>query len=283
MHYERLDLNHKDILYERLKNIDVSISEYSFPNLFLFRKIHDYEVLFDKEIFIKGKTYDGFSYLMPTMDLRKLDQSYLKNIIKDCDFLFPIPEEWLGVFKKDEIISSYNQQDLDYIYTVEKMSTYKGRMLHKKRNLLKQFMALYKVQAQPLTKDKTKDALNILNQWKEDIALPYEETDYHPCLEAMEMYDELILCGGIYYVEDEPGGFIIGEELNNQTFAIHFAKGKKRFKGLYQYMYNNFAKILPQKYKYFNFEQDLGKLALRIAKSSYHPDIMLKKFRVSLR
>jgi uncharacterized protein len=45
-------------------------------------------------------------------------------------------------------------------------------------------------------------------------------------------------------------------------------------------MYNHFAKILPKQYAFLNFEQDLGKLALRIAKSSYDPDRILKKYRV---
>ena len=58
------------------------------------------------------------------------------------------------------------------------------------------------------------------------------------------------------------------------------AKGKKKFKGMYQYMFNHFAGMLPKKYAFLNFEQDMGKLALRIAKSSYHPDQVIKKYRV---
>ena len=46
-------------------------------------------------------------------------------------------------------------------------------------------------------------------------------------------------------------------------------------------MFNHFANMLPRKYEFLNFEQDLGKLALKIAKSSYHPDRMLNKYRVS--
>jgi hypothetical protein len=61
---------------------------------------------------------------------------------------------------------------------------------------------------------------------------------------------------------------------------LHFAKGNRKFKGVYQYMFNQFARILPGKYQYMNFEQDLGKLALRIAKSSYHPDQILEKYRL---
>lgn len=70
--------------------------------------------------------------------------------------------------------------------------------------------------------------------------------------------------------------------INSETFVIHFAKGKKRFKGLYQYMYNTFALIMPEKYKYLNFEQDMGNEAIRSSKSSYHPDMMVRKFSVTI-
>jgi hypothetical protein len=283
MRKEVLSLGHKEILYKRLRRIEIPISEYSFANLFLFRHNHEYNVVFDKEIFIEGKTYDGFSYLMPATDIGSIDIEYLKDLLRDVDFLFPIAGEWLEDFKDNEFNCSNDEGDTDYIYTVEKMSTFKGGKLSKKRNLLKQFLANYQPRAFPLTKEKSDDARGILDAWLTDTGLTVEETDYNPTLEMLGIFDDLSLCGGIYYVEEEPAGFIIGEELNNETFAIHFAKGKKRFKGLYQYMYNNFAKILPEKYKYFNFEQDLGKLALKIAKSSYNPDLMLKKFRVGLR
>ncbi len=124
------------------------------------------------------------------------------------------------------------------------------------------------------------DAREVLEVWQEDVGEEKRATDYFPCREAFERYDELVLCGGIYYVEGEAAGFVIGEEIQSDTFALHFAKGKRKFKGLYQYMYNHFAKILPKQYAFLNFEQDLGKLAIRIAKSSYHPARVLKKYRI---
>ena len=283
MKSEKLSLTHQEFLQEKLKKIDSPISEYTFANIYLFKTSHDYEVIFDKETFLQGRTFDGKTYLMPTFDLRKTEKDYLKTMMEGVDFLFPVPEEWLNTFDSDKWDFSYNEGDTDYLYTVEKMSTYKGRRLHKKRNLLKQFMELYENKSLPLTEEKKEDARKILYQWQEDVGVPPSETDFDPCLEALRLYDKLKLCGGIYYVDDEPGGFIIGEELTEETFVLHFAKGIRKFKGLYQYMFNTFAKFLPKKYHYLNLEQDLGQLALKIAKSSYNPDIMLKKFRVSLK
>ncbi|MFC1698448.1 DUF2156 domain-containing protein [Candidatus Omnitrophota bacterium] len=283
MRTEKIELKHKQLLFSRMKQINIPISEYSFANLYLFRDLHNFELVLDRELFIKGKSYDGFSYLMPTSDISKIDQGYLKSLLTGVDFLFPIPEQWLNAFKLDQFQRSFNAGESDYIYSVKKMATYQGRKLHNKRNLLKQFTTLYKHQAQPLTAERIDDALAILEDWQEQMPDPKEVTDYYPCLEALKMNEELVLCGGIYYVNDQPAGFILGEELGSDTFVLNFAKAKKQFKGIYQYMYNNFAGILPAKYKYFNFEEDLGKEPLKAAKSSYRPDAMLKKYRLSLK
>jgi hypothetical protein len=283
MKAERLGLEHKGLLYERLRGITIPISEYSFPNLYLFRDVHRYEVLSDGEVFIKGVTYDGHAYLMPTRDITLIEPAYLKELLKESDFLFPVPGEWAQVLGEEEFEFSSSEGDTDYLYTVEKLSTYPGRRLHKKRNLLKQFVASYRHEALPLTDDRLGDARFVLGEWLASSGERVEDSDYLPCMEALELYGELVLCGGIYYAEGEPAGFVLGEELNEETFVLHFAKARTRFKGVYQYMFHNFARVLPEKYRLVNFEQDLEKPALRIAKSSYLPDLMLPKLRVGLR
>lgn len=283
MQTEMLGIAHKDLLFSRLKETNSPLSEYTFANLYLFRGNHAYEVVRDGEIFIRGKSYDGHTYVMPTADVRRLDIALLKELMKDVEFLFPIPEEWLTAFSPDEFAITFNEGDQDYVYAVEKMSTYKGRHLHKKRNLLKQFLKSYTHDARPLTNDRLDEARFILNDWLKTTGVSGQENDYGPCLEALDRYEELVLCGGIYYAGGEPAGFVLGEELDQESFVLHFAKARVKFKGIYQHMYNNFAAILPPRYRYINLEQDLEKENLRIFKSSYAPDALLKKARVSLK
>jgi uncharacterized protein len=283
MRSEKLGIEHKELLVPRFKAVKTSLSEYTFPNLFLFRANHGYEVVQDEEVFIKGRTYDGHAYLMPTSDVRLLDKAYLKELIREVEFLFPLPEEWLTAFNAEEFEVTFAEGDADYVYTVEKISTYKGRNLHKKRNLLKQFLELHTHDARPLTNDRLDEARFVLKDWLKTSQLNVEETDFGPCVEALDRYEELVLCGGIYYANDEPAGFVLGEELNPETFVLHFAKARTKFKGVYQYLFNNFAKILPPSYKYLNLEQDLDRENLRVFKSSYVPDVLLKKARVKLR
>jgi hypothetical protein len=220
---------------------------------------------------------------MPTFDLRKIDMAYLRELMRSVEYLFPIPEAWLSIFDPDDFEISFVEGDADYVYTVEKMSTLTGRNLHKKRNLLKQFLEHYQHEAKPLTNDRLADARFVLNDWLATTEMKPADTDHAACLEALDRYEELVLCGGIYYAEGEPAGFVLGEEVNEETFVLHFAKARTKFKGVYQYMFNNFATILPPKYKYLNLEQDLDKENLRVFKSSYLPDAMVRKARIRLR
>jgi len=283
MNREKLGLQHKDILFTALKSAGTNLSEYSFANLYLFRNVHDYHVISDHETWIEGLTRKGQRYIMPTRDIREIEASYLRDILTEYENMYPIPEEWLTAFSGEEYLFSYSNDDSDYIHHIEKMGSYAGKKMHKKKNLLTQFLALYTHQALPLTEKEMDDARRILDLWQKEMTVAPEDTDYYSTREALTLYDELILCGGIYYADNEPAGFIIGEELNEKVFALHFAKGLRRYKGIYQFMYNNFANIMPKKYCCFNFEQDMGNEALRQAKESYYPEEMVKKYNVALK
>lgn len=283
MRIEPLGLEHQDLLYGKFRAIELPVSEYSFANVYLFREAHKYEVVEDGEVFVRGRTYDGLRYLMPSRSVEQMGVEYLKKVLEQAQCFFPIPEEWLGCFDEGDFEYHSNEGDADYLYRVEQMASFGGRRMHNKRNLLSQFERNYLHVAFPLTEDRLGDAREVLEAWQKDSAAEAGQTDYAQCAEALELCEKLILCGIIYYVEEEPVGFVLGDELNAETFALHFAKAKREFKGVYEYMYNTFAKILPRKYLYLNFEQDLDKPALRAAKSSYAPEKMVKKYRVSLR
>lgn len=278
---EPISLKHKDLLEPKLKAVNVPISEYSFQNLYLFRGTHEY-LVFEKEgfVFVKGVTYDGGVYIMPAGDIRKIPCPLLKELQQQCDFFFPVCEEWLDHFHGKGFEARYTDGDTDYIYTAEKMKTYPGRKLHKKRNLLKQFNESYTATASMINPENIKDAYAILDEWQENTGGAKGDTDYYACREALDLYQELGVCGGIYYADGEPAAFILGEELTQDTYVMHFAKGLTKFKGVYQYIYNDFANILPKKYEFINYEQDLGSIALRMAKTSYIPDRLMKKYRL---
>lgn len=284
MHIEQITLQHRALLDKSLKHIGQGLSDYSFANVYLFRDTHNHElVLENSEIFVRGKAYDGFTYIMPTRNIQEIDIKLIKNMLQYADFLFPIAQKNLDCFTSDEFQQSFNQDESDYIYDISSMVTYAGNKLHNKHNLLNQFVQGYEHHSYPLIPEQIDSAREILEQWQVNCGEDKRNTDYYACLEALQLTEQLSLCGMIYYVGKEPAGFVLGEELTEDIFDLKFVKAKKKFKGIYQYLYNDFAKLLPKKYLYFNFEEDLGTQSLRIAKSSYKPCCKFIKYRISNR
>lgn len=277
-----LDISHRDLIKEKLGSVTSPFSEFSFMNLYLFREIHKYEVIESGEgLYIGGFTRDGRKYMMP---LFKIDESSIDAVcgkITGDTMVFPVDAESVPLFTAKGFTADYNPDDSDYIFSIEKLATYPGRHLHKKRNLMKQFLEQYSWSMEDITAENREKCLAILETWQADTGLSESETDVISCREALLHFEEFGLSGTLFYAGDDAAGFTLGEFIAGKTYALHFAKGLTKFKGIYQFMYNVFAKELCTDCKWINFEQDLGIPALRQAKESYMPDRMEHKYRIS--
>jgi uncharacterized protein len=277
----RLELSHREVIQKALADMKVSFSEYSFTNLYLFREIHKYYINDINEFtFIEGVTRDGCEYSMPLFMVSETEIALLEKLLNDGRMIFPIDETLAMRFKEKGFNVEYKEADSDYIFTINKLATYPGRHLHKKRNLMKQFMEQYSWYTNPINTGNSNEAVTILEQWQKDTGLPSEETDYLSCKEALVHFNDLGLSGTLFYAEGTIAGFLLGDKISKDTYALHFAKGLTRYKGIYQFMYNAFAKELDGDCSFINFEQDLGIPALKQAKESYQPDSMAHKYRI---
>lgn len=281
-----ITIEDKDLLFNKLFGIQNFLSEYSFSNLYLFREAHEYKIIeSNNHIFLSGITYDKEKYLMPLEDLSKCSKEYFNELVSNLsgyDMIFPVPEDWLHLFPSEKFSISHNEDDADYIFEIDKLRTYPGRKLHSKKNLLNQFVKNYNASIELFNEDNIDNALKILDIWQEESGSDAGETDYKPCIDAINNFRDLRLCGALFKADGKYAGFVIGEEISSDCYGIHFAKGIKEFKGIYQYMFSRCSEIHIEKYRFINLEQDMGKENLRVAKSSYMPDLMAKKYRVKL-
>ncbi len=282
MHAEEIELQHEPMIRKAFDSLHPDISDFTFANLFLFREIWRYRLARNGHPIVTCEMEDREPCWMPLSDLRQMERADLIGLMEEHGAVFPVPEEWLRAFGDPAFSVSCSAGEMDYVYRMEKMATFRGGRLNRKRNHLKQFLTLYRHDSRSLTAGRRDDALAVLEAWQAEAGLSKSETDYGPCLEALHLLERLRLNGMIYYAEKQPVGFLIGERLNRRVFVIHFAKGIKTYKGLYEYMFNDAAKRLISRYEYLNLEEDLGKEALRITKSSYDPDSMVKKYRIRL-
>ncbi len=284
MQFKPLEYSDRESLAQILRARNSFLSEYSFTNAYLFRNPHKYEVAVTKNCtFLRGVTYDGTTYLMPVCPLEIIPLEVLIEMASTVDCIFPVQEEWLSFFPENLFEYKYLDGDSDYMYHTEHLATLAGRKLSKKRNLLKQYKELYQREDFWIDDARIEDCLKILDMWCQELGDEAISTDCGETKEALEKINEFNLRGMIFYADGKPSGFVLGEELNDDTFALHFAKGSREYKGIYQYMYNTFTLAIKDEYKYINFEQDLGKDSLRQAKSTYYPNEMRVKYRVSLK
>ncbi|OQY32698.1 MAG: hypothetical protein B6241_10220 [Spirochaetaceae bacterium 4572_59] len=284
----KLEMQHQALLFPLLKNIQIPLSEYCFANLYFFRNTHQYRVINrNEDLFLSGISYDKKRYLMPLQDLNESEEyrDELMNLGKESgyDMLFPIPEVWLAYFEENGFEIDHLEQDSDYLYTSEKMRSYSGRKLHKKRNLLKQFVENYDSDLQALTELNIHDPLELLDLWQTASTQEMCNSDYYQCRDALIHRDSFNLQGAVFYADGNAVGFMIGEAISDNVFAIHFAKGDTSAKGIYQFMFNRFTEKFCTAYEFINLEQDLGIEGLRKTKRSYLPDHMAHKYRIHLK
>lgn len=281
---EIIALNHQPFLSERFQQMHLNISDYTFANVYLFRNISRYEVITrDCGVFISAYNRHNRNCIMPLDSPQGCSPDIFRELLGGDRFLYPISEEWLPFFPSDQFDAAWDDSESDYIYLTSNLASFSGKTYTRHRNHLNQFFGAYRPQDLPLGPENLKDGLEILHQWQEESRLAPGKTDFSVCEEALQKFQELALWGTIYYIENKPAGFIIGEALNLDMFCLHFAKASKAFHGIYEFMFNDTAKKLQSQYRYLNLEEDMGNKNLRKTKSSYGPERILKKYHVSLK
>jgi len=281
---ENINLEHRPFLSERLRKMHLNISDYTFANIYLFRNVSRYKIVTkDCGTFVSAYNRKDQNYIMPLSTLQECTPDTLKQLLSGGNFFFPIPEEWLPYFPENKFCISSDDGESDYIYLTENMASFAGKQYTRHRNHLNQFSGAYHPSDQSLGAVNVRDAITILQRWQEDSVVTAAKTDFAVCMEALQKFTALALWGTIYYIENQPAGFIIGEALNTDTFCLHFAKASKKYHGIYEFMFNDTAIKLQSQYKYLNLEEDMGNKNLRKTKSSYGPERILKKYRISLR
>jgi len=274
-----LTLALRPLLHPLLRQLRQGISELTFANLYLFRHNHHYTLsrLADGTLALLGRDQAAPFFILPfglpavpLLDRLFRDQKEMKCVAKDQ----------AEVLQGQGYRVWADRDNFDYLYRRRDLAELGGRDYHKKRNLIKAFVRSHLYTALPLLDQHRPDALAILAQWQRETG---QTGDAIAAQEALARMEELQLCGGIYYVESQPVAFVLGEELaQGACFAIHFEKAVAGYKGLYQFINQSFAAILPEIYETINREQDLGDAGMRQAKLSYQPSGFVEKYRVSL-
>lgn len=173
-----------------------------------------------------------------------------------------------------------NRDSAEYIYNSEDLAFLKGRKFHSKRNHINRFKEKYNYTTELITQENLQDAWYVSKKWCEENGCIKEtgsESEACAIKKSFNNFDDIGFKGLLIRINGDPVSMAMGEEINKDTFVIHFEKAVSGYDGLYAAINTFFANELLD-YKYLNREEDMGIEGLRKAKLSYRPAILLEKF-----
>ncbi len=269
----------RPVLHPKFQALADGISEFTFANIYLFRRTHNYRIsqLENGLFIITGRDKENPFFMLP---FGLPDENSIEELFSNHQIMKAATGQQAEKLSSLGYSVSEDRDNFDYLYSREDLTNLTGRKFHKKKNLLNIFVKNNECQAKPLLEEYRNDALQILERWNNQHDQP---NDFLAAKEALEKMWPLQLCGGIFYIDGQPVAYCLGEELAlGKSFVIDFEKAilGEDFKGIYQYINQAFASILPEKYETVNRQQDLGESGLRQAKMSYRPADFVKKYRV---
>lgn len=259
------------------------LSDHAFSNLYLFRAAHDYRFIDGDWPGIAGRAYDGTPHFMPLFAPRCAPLDVMSELIEAHGCLYPVAARDAAELPDNVFVATASADDADYLYQAETFIDYAGRPLAKKRNLVRQFLAVHQPSCRPFAPALADAARSVLQGWFTHKGKARGEADDDACLEAIDNAARFGLEGLVYFVGDLAVGFVLAQELQAGVLAMRFAKGLDSHVGVYPYMFQQFCRRFTSEVVWLNFEQDMGIAGFRRSKRSYQPAALLPKWRIGLR
>lgn len=297
LNFKPLAIEDRELFSHYLGDYKFSTYEYSFLNLYLWRKYCEVEyTVLDGALIIK-KTEEGKgTFFMEPLGYEDED---IRNIItKLLDYqkgcagmvrLFADVEEpflnTLTTLYGERAEAIPDVKNFDYIYEADRLIKLSGDKLRKRKNQYNQFVRNYRYCVKDISEDNcSRDCIDFAKRWLGDIDDHYQlQCETEGIEDVLENSEELGALGMGVYVRDQMVGFTIGEKAKDDLAIIHVEKADADYKGAYAFINRTFARQYLKDVKYINREEDIGIPGLRRAKLAYDPIRLEKKFLVNLR
>ena len=277
-----IELGDKGLFDRIFADLQPRISEFTFANLFLFRRAHDYRVArLGDAVVVQGKGYDGTPFFFPPFGVNPVQGAEL--LLQEGKTLAAVDQRLADeLAERHGVEVTENRDGFDYLYLRSALAELSGNRYHKKKNRVNYFTNRHEHLVESYDDGRHHDGCRaLLDEWRrvrEKLESPSLTEETAAAAEALQLADQLGLQGIVVLVEGTVKAFVLGEKLNNDTSVCHFEKADPFLEGLYQLIDREFCRLLFTECSFVNREQDLGEPNLRDAKLSYHPVELVKKF-----
>lgn len=286
--FSDIRLSDREILDKILISSNKMLCNYNFSNLYIWGEIYKTKWKLYRERLL---LYDGLDDFLSMPVGRHFELSEMVEISdefikqgKSGSFMF-VDADYA---EKNKNITDYfktvsDEDNADYIYLTRNLCELKGKKLHKKKNLISQFLRNNPgYVSKKLEKQFLKNCFELAEKWCklkncDEVGYTHETSALK---RAFDKFEELKLEGLVVFVKDEMVAFSILDKQNAKMADVHFEKYDSTIKGSEQIICWETAKYLLDKYEYINREEDLGIEGLRQSKRSYDPEFTVKTYKL---
>ena len=284
--------------YESLRPI--FMSEGHFLNQFLWESYYRTRYMTDDlALYLVLRRADGshgfFAPLCREADLPEVFgrmERYSRDSFKEPLHIFLADSRMTELLTEEGCLESYEitplRDSFDYLYDAEKLRTLSGKAMHKKKNLVNAFARTYegRFAYETLGIENIREIKAFHQKWLDERRI----YDKYNCIDDEEegIYR---LFGNCRSIRCKMGGVRIDGELRAYTIGsyapgvhmaiAHVEKADVNFRGLYNFINQQFIVHEFPEAVLVNREDDLGQENLRQAKLSYRPIRLEEKFSIS--
>lgn len=289
LEFKRIELSDREWMEACFRAGHRGSLEYSFTNLFVWRKALNIQVARYEDYAIVLANPDKPSYvfpmgtgpLLPVIEVMQAEaashgQPLRFNTLLEEDrlrleALFP------GRFDIKEIRWAF-----DYVYETERLINLNGKKLSQKRNNINKFSKEYRDwDFEAITRANIDEVHEMSKKWAAMMDTG-NDPSLHDELGALEEtfrhFEELKMQGGLIRAGGRVIAFSIGDPLTEDVYLAQFEKAYPDIPGAYQVINQQFAEHFAAGYKFINREDDAGDEGLRRAKLSYDPIYLVAKY-----
>lgn len=288
--FRPVELEDKKIFDQHYKKYPPIHSDNVFTTIVSWKDYIKYFYLFiDENLIIMTKKNENYRFRPPIGEYNKdLFKQVLELAIKEGSndpfgVIGTETKKWLEKnFPKLKFIP--HRDYFDYVYLTSNLAELPGTDYAKIRNRLNKFTKNHSYITEEINPENMEEVKRFLKRWclwRDCDSDPLLESEKKAILFSIANFFELKLSGVVIRIKGNIEAISVFEPMNQDTAVVHYEKGSPYFDGIYKAINKETAKILQEKYKFINREQDMGVTGLRKAKMSYRPHHMIKVFHVN--
>ena len=263
-------------------------SEYAFGTHYIWQDKYQAQIAHYGGFFL-GRSNGRYLFPAGDGDLKAVLEELLEQEHRQSRILslFSVPEPALPILEElfSGRISVYpDRANWDYLYLAQNLIQLSGKAYHGKRNHIAKFNRNYEYVYEDITPQNAAECLEMAEEWRSVNEKPADfEDEMRAMTRAFSAWEILGFSGGLLRVDGKVIAFTAGENINEQTYDLHFEKALVAYDGAYAVINHEFASRRLSGVSLINREEDMGLEGLRKAKESYHPTAMFEKHTVTLR